>query len=189
MTNKVIDSSVTLFQNHERSGKLKSVIKYTVPKEETTGFYFIPKWALGLVGLFYVFVLIVLFASIFVVYNAPRPGLYQESCTGRSCIKNLGLVCANSTCECPNGYVYIYNCTLKKAYAEKCNGNYYCQDNKNSFCLNGACSCNSTQYWDNKSCSSFLSYGKSCKIDSQCDNSLKLVCDTMYGMCACSSAR
>ncbi len=189
MTNKVIDNSVTLSQKYDKSGEIQSAIKFTVPKEVTTGFYFIPKWAIGLVGIFSVFVLTVLFAAIFVVYNAPRPGLYQESCAGRSCIKNFGLVCANSTCQCPNGYLYIYNCTLKKAYAEKCNGNNYCHDNKNLLCLNGVCSCNSTQYWNNISCSNLVSYGKSCKIDSQCDNNLKLVCDTIHGICACSSAR
>ena len=189
MPYKVADNSVNFYESHDAAGRLQSVIKYKIPQEETEGFYFIPKWAIFLGGLFYVFVLTMLLAAIFVVYNAPRPGLYQESCVGRSCIKNFGLVCLNSTCSCPSGYLYIDKCIFKKTYEEQCNGNTYCQDKKNLVCLNGVCSCNSSQYWNNNTCSNFLSYGKSCKKDSQCDSSLKFICDTMHGSCACPSSR
>jgi hypothetical protein len=188
MTNKIHDS-FKFYESYDINGQVQSVIKYTIPKEETAGYFFIPKWAIGLGALFYIFVLTCLFAAIFVVYNAPRPGLYQESCAGRSCVKNFGLVCVNSTCTCPIGYLYIDKCTVKKTYREQCNNNNYCKDNTNLVCLNGICDCSSKQYWNNKSCSNLGSFAASCKFDSQCDDNLKLICDTTYYACGCSNTR
>ena len=189
MENKFNENLITFYEKYDDSGILQSVIKYKIQEEEKEGYYFIPKWAIVLAGVFYVFVFIMLLTAIFVVYMAPRPGLYQESCLGRSCIKNFGLVCLNSKCSCSTGYLYIDKCVFKKTYAEQCNGNNYCQDNTSLVCLNGACSCNSSQYWNNEACTNFVSYGKSCKTDSQCDPSLKLICDTIHGSCACQSSR
>ena len=98
MRNKVSDNSFTFYESYDSNGQLQSVIKYTIPNEETSGYFFIPKWLIALAVLFYVFVLTCLFAAIFVVYLAPRPGLYQESCAGRSCVKNFNLVCLNNVC-------------------------------------------------------------------------------------------
>ncbi len=182
-------SSFTFYENHDNDGKLQSVIKYIIPKEETAGYWFIPKWLIALGGLFYVFVIICLFAAIFVVYDAPRSGLYQESCAGRSCIKNFGLVCDNSKCICPTGYLYVDKCTMKKTYGDRCNANNYCKDNTNLYCLNGVCSCNSSQYWNNNSCSNLRSYAASCDSYSQCDANLKFICDTTHGICSCPITR
>ena len=189
MRNKVSDNSFTFYESYDSNGQLQSVIKYTIPNEETSGYFFIPKWLIALAVLFYVFVLTCLFAAIFVVYLAPRPGLYQESCAGRSCVKNFNLVCLNNTCTCPNGYVYIDKCTLKKTYSEQCNSNNYCQVKKNLVCLNGVCSCNSKQYWTGNTCPNLGYYASSCNSNSNCDDSIKLVCDTTRGKCGCLSTR
>lgn len=183
------NNSVTYHQSYDKFGRLKSVIRYKIPTDEIKGFVFIPKWFTVLAGAFYLLILLILFAAIFIVTLQSRPGFYQESCLGRSCIKNFGLTCKNNTCTCATGYTYVDKCILKKTYLQQCNANYYCQDNTNLVCLSGVCTCNSTQYWDGKVCTSFSEYHQSCKTDTQCDPRLKLYCNTKYGLCDCTSDR
>jgi hypothetical protein len=180
---------IILFESFDQNGELKSVIQYVNRKDETSKYCLIPKWCMGLASLFCAFILLILFSAIFIVSTASRPGLYKESCVGRSCVKDFGLVCKNYTCDCPTGYLYIDKCTYKKTFLEKCNGNQYCLDNTNLVCLDGVCKCNTTQYWNNKICTNVLTYGISCKTDIQCNSMLNLYCDLKYGICGCDSSR
>ena len=181
------DSPPVIFSEmFDKNGNLQSVLQYRNPKEETKGYCFIPIWLIVSISIFYAFVQITLIAAVFLINFQTRPGLYKESCFGRSCIKNFGLICRNFTCDCPTDYVYINKCMAKKTFMEKCNSNMYCKDTMT--CLNGVCSCNSSQYFNNYTCANIVSYKQSCKIDSQCDSRLILYCNTKYGMCLCNSS-
>ena len=183
------DSPIVVKKNFNDRGKLKSIFRYKVPLEETKGFYLIPKWLIVSIGIIYAFVQISLIAAAFLINFQSRPGLYKESCFGRSCNKNFGLLCSNNTCVCPTDYVYIDKCIAKRTYMQKCNSDMYCKDTM--VCLNGVCSCNSSQYLNsnNDTCLNMISYKQSCKTDSQCDSRLILYCSTKYGMCMCNSDR
>jgi hypothetical protein len=186
---KIAPTPRVLLEVYDQNGQLKSVVQNVFRKDETSKYCLISKCCIVLASSFSAFILLVLFSAIFIVSIAPRPGLYRESCVGRSCIKNFGLVCKNYTCDCPTGYHYIDKCTLKKAYLEKCNGNQYCQDNKTLVCLDGVCKCNTAQYWNNEVCKNVLTYGNSCETDIQCDSKLNLYCNLKFGKCDCDSSR
>ena len=177
-----------IFKKHiDHKGQLKYILRYKFPKEQLNGFVLIPKWLVGLGTIFSFAVLTILLASIIVIDNAPRAALYQEDCTGRSCNKYLGLICKNNTCDCRTGYIYINKCTIKRAYKEQCHLTTYCEDNKNLVCLNGVCSCNSSQYWNGKICLTLNTFGKTCTSSSQCNINQMLYCN--QGNCVCNANR
>ena len=179
--------SIKFHQSHDKYGKLKSEIRITVPKEQLAGFVLVPKWLIVTISLIALAIVTTITASVVVIDLAPRPGLYQESCLKRSCIKNFGLTCKNNTCDCPTGYIYINKCIMKKSYMEKCHLTSYCEDGKNLVCLNGVCSCNSTQYWNGKICSTMNTFSKTCTSNSQCNSDQLLYCK--LGNCVCNSNR
>ena len=183
------DQTVVFHQMLDQNGKLSTQMRLKIPVEKTAGYVFIPKWLLVIITVLYAFIQLALLSAVFLVNFEQRPGLYKESCFGRSCTKNLGLICSNSTCLCPTNYAYISKCVAQKTYMQQCNSNIYCTDNTNMVCLNGVCSCNSTQYWTNKTCANIVTYEKSCQTDAQCDASLLLYCNKKYGMCMCNSNR
>ena len=125
------EESVTIHESRDQNGQLQSVIRYKIPKEKLNGCVLIPKWLVGLGSIMSVAVLTTIIASVVVIHNAPRAALYQENCSGRSCTKDLGLICKNKTCDCPTGYIYINKCIARKTYMEQCHLNSYCQDNTN----------------------------------------------------------
>ena len=106
--------------NYSDDGELQSVIKAFKKKPDLTGHFLVPKWLLVLGVLMATSILITLMASIFVVVLAPRPGLINESCAQRSCLKDLNLKCINKTCQCSAGYFYTNKCILTKNYMESC---------------------------------------------------------------------
>ena len=181
------DDPVIVYESRDVYGNLQSVIQYVYPKKEKPSGWVIPKWFLGLASIYGIAILIGLISALFVIYFAPPPAFYQENCARRSCVQNFGFICKNQTCLCPNGYIFIDNCTLKKAFMEQCNLNSYCADNTSLICLNGKCSCSSTKYWNGKNCLDKISYGSSCKINDQCLDNLFLYCDPWLNQCACSN--
>ena len=175
--------------NYSDDGELQSVIKAFKKKPDLTGHFLVPKWLLVLGVLMATSILITLMASIFVVVLAPRPGLINESCAQRSCLKDLNLKCINKTCQCSAGYFYTNKCILTKNYMESCHLISDCKANSNLSCLNGNCNCKNSQYWNGKTCSNRVSYGKTCSYDDQCLANLNLICNTTKGTCDCKDDR
>jgi len=183
---KCMEDPVIVFVRRDNKGILKSVFQYVNPKKEKPSGCLVNKMLITLAPLYAIAILIGLIAALIVVYFAKPPAFYQENCARRSCFKNFGFICKNQTCVCPDGYTFIDKCTLKKTYTEQCNLNIHCTDNTNLVCLNGKCSCNSTQYWNGKSCLNKASFGKWCKTNDHCLNELFLYCHTTLNQCICN---
>jgi hypothetical protein len=167
-------------------GEHRFIIKQSDDDDEKSK-CLVPIWAVILGISCCIFILILLSASLSVVYFAPRPGLYQESCSTRSCVKGLSLKCIDGTCSCDTGYIYIGKCTLKKEYMEKCHLTSYCKDSTNMTCLDGVCKCDNLSYWNNKKCVSKVSNGRTCSSEAQCLTDSLLYCDLKSKRCICNS--
>lgn len=188
----------------EESGQIKrSVISsFSKPNGELRSVYFlvehigskgnywrIPKWAMWLGGIGAAFILLLIITSQVVVYFAPRPGLYNETCAARSCFTQLKLKCINKICDClPNNY-YASECVPKKSYSENCNHDYQCRDNTNMSCLNGVCACDSNYYFNGVSCVVKSTLKGACTSDSMCLPNKMLICHPTKKVCYCNSAR
>ena len=133
-------------------------------------------------------IFLTLIAALAIVYLAPRNALYQESCSRRSCVKNLSLKCINETCICETGYIYIGKCILKRGYNEKCHLKIICKDNTNMICKDGVCKCDDSKYWNGKSCVSKSTYNQTCSQDEHCLKDNMLYCDIKIGKCSCDNS-
>ena len=100
--------------NTNENGRLKSIYQYVDRNLKRDIYYcYIPKWLFTLISFFTFAILLILIIVAIIFSQMPRNALHGESCTGRSCVNNLGLHCINQTCECTPGYVYIDKCTLR----------------------------------------------------------------------------
>jgi hypothetical protein len=149
----------------------------------------IPRWGVVLGVLVGIVIATILISAIAIVYFAPRPGLYQESCEKRSCLKELNLKCLDGLCQCADDYYYEYKCNLKKTYMEKCQSISNCKNNTNLVCRDGVCKCYNYQYWNGKLCSNSSSYNQKCTNSSQCDADSILYCDSKQAKCLCETTR
>jgi hypothetical protein len=94
--------------NYDSDGKLYSIWQILI-KNRLRKF----EWLVGLF-IFYLFgITITLLSGIIALESVPKPGLYTESCNGRSCTKVLGLKCIDSICQCP-----AENITLKDVFTK-----------------------------------------------------------------------
>jgi hypothetical protein len=178
----------TLF-NYGPNGVLKSVTQVVEPSKIKPGIVNVPVWGVVLAIPFFLLIITILIVSLQIVYFAPRPGFYLESCEKRSCLKDLNLKCINNICQCTSEYYYTNKCNQKKNYMEKCHLSSYCKNNTGLTCLDGACKCSQTKYWKEKSCVDKSSLSQSCTSDSQCLDQSMLYCNTTKSKCACASNR
>lgn len=150
----------------------------------------LPEWAviLGSMGIAY---LAIVFACAFIFINqSKRPGLYLESCSGRSCEKSLNLKCINSICNCTGQQYYLKKCNSKKGNLEKCHNSNECLSSENFICFNGKCQCKQEYYWIGHRCAKRVTYGEICSSDDQClTKTQMLTCDKLIGLCTCPENR
>jgi hypothetical protein len=141
--------------------------------------------SLGLVSIGIIFV-----AALTVVYNAPKPGYFNESCSSRSCLSSLNLKCINKTCLCTSEQYYTKKCIDKKGYFEKCGSlTSHCKSNTNMICKDGVCKCTDTKYWNGTKCISKSNYTKTCTNDDQCYLETMVYCDLTKQKCLCPTER
>lgn len=188
---KQVDRKQTIYRrNYGLDGRLKSIYRIVEFTEDKNKYCAIPFWQMVMIALGLIAIAIILSAALFIEFNSKRPGLYNESCVGRSCKGGLGLKCINQLCQCQSNQYYVIGCTKKKDYMELCNGNLdSCVDGKNMSCLNGYCMCDYSSYWDGKVCLTMKKYGEKCTSDENCNKDLLLTCDKTRMKCYCSSDR
>ena len=142
----------------------------------------IPKWHLFIYILTFAALFTILAAAIAVVYNAPPPALYKESCDKRSCQKSLNMKCINGSCQCTSEQYFTNKCESKRENMEFCWKDYQCKDYLR--CRDGKCQCASDYYDSKGKCIQRKTYGQSCNGD-QCLTSSMLYCDTITDKCIC----
>jgi hypothetical protein len=176
--------------NYRSNNKIKSIYQYIDNNNnEKNNTCFIPFWLIIMFCYLFIFILIILAASLYVNFSK-RPGLYTESCSERSCMKTLNMKCINKQCLCLSTQYYIKGCVAKKGYLEKCHGNTsYCIDNLNFICIDGLCKCSKSSYWNDTMCVLKSNYNTSCRNDEACFTDSQIVCDSITKKCLCSSDR
>ena len=174
---------MVILENYKEDGELKSVLQYKDDSKKR--FILIPKWVVVLACAIAIFLFFTLIVSLIVVSSAKPPATFQQSCEGRSCMKNLNLKCLNNTCQCDTGYFYISKCVLKKSFMEQCKNTSQCKDNANLVCNDGVCKCKAFAYWDGKQCINKTSYGQPCTNNSQCLTNNAIICDKNTSTCSC----
>ena len=173
---------------YDSRGRLQTVIQYVIPKPSQSQ-PMVPIWVVVLTALAMTSIAIILGASILLVFSK-RAGLFNESCTGRSCMNGLNMKCINGHCQCSSDDYYQKGCQPKKNYSEQCFGSTnYCIDNLNLVCMNGFCICNSTSFWNSGKCVNKKKFGESCLSSDQCLTGTKLFCDLKTSLCSCSNDR
>lgn len=177
--------------NYDENGKLRSRLQYIDNKldKEKDAFY-IPIACIGPTCSCLCFIALLFTSALGIVYFAPRPGLYGESCEHRSCTRGLNLKCINNVCDCVTEKFYRIGCVDKYIYMQQCHSNYKnCVDNQGLSCQDGVCKCNNTQYWSGTSCLSKNTYNHICTNDVQCRTDLLLYCDKVKSSCLCPQNR
>lgn len=142
----------------------------------------IPTWLRYLLGLLFALLLATMIAALVILLK--KPAQHKESCSDRSCEKNLGLHCIDKTCQCLTNQYYLGGCKDKKTYSELCFYDYQCSDNTNMLCIGGACTCNVTMYWNGKKCVQRKNLYEPCTGD-QCLTTLMLFCNSVTKKCEC----
>ena len=161
-----MSSSKIIQQNFKKDGQLKSV--YTVTRNDSgqenlsNKSVKIPKLSFYIAAAVSIIILMLLI-GVTIVYSAPRPGLYKESCDKKSCLADHNLKCMNKTCKCEDNYFYTTKCIIKKSYMEKCHLTSYCFNNLNMSCLDGVCKCNDMKYWSGSTCVNKKTINQSCQ--------------------------
>ena len=181
--------SVIVQINYGPDKKLRSIWKYMVPKKEHMRKNHIPCWLIG-TFCFLLASLLIVFGAAMYLKSVKRPGVYTESCVGRSCINGFGLKCISGICDCNSNQFYQKGCRPKLNYTEQCMSNTnFCADDQNLVCRDGVCKCDSTMFWSGKQCSSKSSFSSSCYNEDQCLAETKLTCDLNRKLCVCPSNR
>ena len=180
-----------MFEKRKPNNRLNCVVQYTKSVPVVNVYVVsVEKWKIGVAVIGFAFCLTCLLAAILIVVYAQMPGLYMESCKGRSCTSGLNLKCVNNTCVCTSNEFYSKSCEKKKTYSEHCSLLLPCEDGKSLLCRDGVCKCNSTSYWKSTSCTPKKGYKQDCSNTSQCLNDLlMLTCDSISKKCLCNSAR
>lgn len=171
-------------------GNIKRIIQFGPNAQEIlTKFngYYVPKWAIVMIGLGLTEIAIVFSAGIYVFIGSKLPGVYNESCLGRSCTKGLNLKCINGQCLCEMDNYYVIGCQARKQYLKPCYGDSSCIQELN--CINGVCNCNDQGYWNGSACESKRTFGSTCKSDKQCSSIAMLFCASYKKQCVCPSER
>ena len=184
-------SPIIIMINYRKNGELKSIYQYIDHREPQKRLRnkFVPFWLLVMLCYLIFAILIILAASLYVKFSK-RPGLYNESCASRSCLKQLNLKCINGTCLCPSTQYYMKGCFNKKTYLQQCMGNSsYCINGQNLVCLDGVCKCNRNSYWKGSSCVPQLTYATPCNSSSQCLAGTQMTCDSIFKICSCPTNR
>jgi hypothetical protein len=167
--------------NYDSDGKLYSIWQILI-KNRLRKF----EWLVGLF-IFYLFgITITLLSGIIALESVPIPGLYTETCNGRSCTKGLGLKCIDGICQCPADQYYTKGCIDKKSNMETCNNKTSnCKDNTGLTCRDGVCKCDYFYYWNGDMCKLGKNLSESCTSDNQCLTNLMLNCDQNEKKCRC----
>jgi hypothetical protein len=178
-----------IYKNFGPDGVLRSIVQLSEKVKKKDNKVLVPKWIVVMFSTFCLLITTILILALVLVYFAPRPGFHLESCETRSCLKDLNLKCINLTCQCAPGYYYTNKCNQKKNYLEKCHLSSYCKDKTGLSCLDGACKCSETKYWNEKSCVNKSSLSHTCTSDIQCLDQSMLYCNTTKSKCLCASNR
>lgn len=146
----------------------------------------VPKWTIYTYFLALFTLVGILAAAFTIVYQAPDPSNYQESCKGKSCNKGLNMKCINNICSCTSTQYFLNKCCEKKGNMESCSRTFQCQSGLT--CRDAKCQCNDSYYYAKNSCVSRKSFDELCK-DDQCMTNSYLYCNNQVGKCRCPSDR
>lgn len=175
-------------ESYNKDGALRSVIRIVNPPTVSKSSVFVPKWGVVMSSLAGVAICI-FFAASLIVLTFPRPALYKDDCTGRSCLHALNMKCLNNTCTCGLNFYYAKGCKQKKEYLDHCDANNQEECIDGLICESGMCQCNETSYWHAGQCTKKRTYGDSCSNDIQCKTDLLLYCSSQKSICTCESNR
>ena len=178
-----------IYQKDRENGRIKSKIYIFRRKlSQSKGFLLIPKWILALLAKFFCCLFIVFLIGYLIFYFGLQPGVYKQSCIGRSCAPGFNLKCLNGICDCETDFFYYNFCQKKKSYLESCHVTSHFLEYKSLICLKGKCVCDDNQYWNGNGCFNRKTYREVCTGD-QCLNFKMLFCDNELGLCSCESTR
>lgn len=193
MSANVVQSNQTktLHTSYSANGDVKNLIQVSYPIDTMSNSSVnCPTWGMVMGGLGSIAIVIIVTAAIFVVYLAPRPAFYSESCSGRSCFKGLGLKCINKICQCESSdYYYSKKCLLKQELNAQCSSSTLCENIKSLSCIDGVCQCDKNTYSNGQQCLNKSTYNGMCLTGSQCLSDTMLYCNTNYRLCFCSGDR
>jgi hypothetical protein len=164
----VSPDSQVLQEINTQTKEIQSTLEYEpqAKRDLQDGICLLPKWMLVLGILFLFSITIIFLAALITVMGAKNAAVYGESCSDRSCTKNLNLKCIDKICNCSSNEYYSNKCLPKKTYLKKCNeGMSMCLDNISLICTDGTCKCLNTQYWNGSKCVSRLNYKEKCNGD------------------------
>ena len=189
---KNTNQPVILWKKYSKKGKLQSIFQLS-SKDSSSGncsrFMLISKWKVVIFLYLFTALMILIAADLYITF-ANRPGFYNESCTSRSCLSKLNLICNGGLCMCSANQYYLKGCFNKKNYLESCMGNVsYCIDGKNFVCNDGVCKCRDDNYWNGFNCASKSGYGGFCNNNDQCFVKNQITCNITKNKCLCSSNR
>lgn len=151
-----------------------------------SGFVKILKWQAYVSGFTLMLLSLILVAALVIVYYAPRPSNYLESCDKKSCNKDLNMKCINSICCCTNDQYFTNKCLNKQSYMGICDKDEHCKDYLE--CRDGMCQCGIDYYLSKDKCYKRKSYQETCAGD-QCLTSIMLTCNSKITKCDCNSTR
>ncbi|RNA05159.1 prion-like-(Q N-rich) domain-bearing 25, partial [Brachionus plicatilis] len=170
----------------------------------------IPIWLIAIICGIGILLLLGAIAAIFISIFAPKNySTYNEKCDNATltCDPSKNLFCSNGLCACSDSDFFWSTsseiCEYKKSYAQSCSSTSECFENNGLFCSTTAstcncpatsvanmCECSTSTYFDDqtKKCVNRLTYGSSCMFDSQCTQTISLVCSSA-GTCSCPTAQ
>ena len=148
----------------------------------------IPIWGIVVTSLGYTALITILIASYVIVYTAPRPSQYLESCYKKSCVNGLNLKCINNTCQCKEHQYYNLGCVDQQSYLGKCALAYQCLADTKLICNEGMCKCEDTFYWNGVDCFARKNYNQTCNGD-QCLSINMIFCNMTSTKCECDADR
>ncbi|CAF1075032.1 unnamed protein product [Brachionus calyciflorus] len=166
----------------------------------------IPMWVIAIFAALALLALLGGLAALLVALLSPRKYVsYNQKCDNSTtlCDPSKNLYCTNGLCTCVNSNYYWSNstsdCEYRKSYAESCSSTNECFESYGLYCsktpsgcncpttsVANMCDCTSTKYFDEntKGCVTKLSFGSSCTFNTQCLQTISLVCSSA-GTCAC----
>lgn len=105
-------------------------------------------------------------------YNEPCNFYYNECDSNFFCRGVVGAANQQYFCLCRSDYYFngtSHSCLPTSTYGGWCFNVTHCNPFANLLCLNGACSCSATQYWNGTMCVDYLLYGQPCYNQTLCN--------------------
>ncbi|RMZ93301.1 prion-like-(Q N-rich) domain-bearing 25 [Brachionus plicatilis] len=143
----------------------------------------IPKWIVVAGTILFIGLVAIFAASLAIALTAQPNGLYNQSCSSRSCENKLGLKCIEGTCLCPENHFYLDKCYTPSSLDGICRQDDHCKQDEFLVCgIGSKCSCSYDRYWNGKinRCSLRKTFNEACDGD-ECQSTF--VCQSQICRC------